>query len=300
MAAGFDKNAVAAPILSDLGFGFVEIGTVTPEPQSGNPRPRLFRLRTDQALINRLGFNSQGLVEVTNNLYRIGLTQRERGFIMGVNLGANRTSVEEGRAVDDYVNGTHLLGRWGDYITINISSPNTTNLRNLQGKEALTQLVKEVVAERDKSAQRPVLVKIAPDLERTEVDDILDVVLSNNLQGIIATNTTVSRPALKSSFASETGGLSGRPLNPLTLNMIRYLYRSTEGKIPIIGVGGIFNGEDAAAMMASGATLVQQYTGFIYEGPFGPTRILRYLSEYLKRRDFSSIQELVGEAAKAP
>lgn len=297
LAAGFDKNAVAAKALAWLDFGHVETGTIIPLAQPGNPRPRIFRLREDQGLINRMSFPGQGMLVAEKNLLGLG----RRNFILGVNIGANKASVEDGRAVEDYEYLAAKLAKYCDYITINISSPNTARLRDLQGKEALAHLIDQVLAARDQKAterkgiRRPVLVKIAPDLDWPEIDDILDVVTSREVDGIIATNTTTQRfPDLKSPNKSEEGGLSGRPLTALSTAVVRYIYRRTEGRLPIIGVGGVFTAEDVLEKIKAGASLVQTYTGFVYEGPSMAKRVNKGIVDFLNREGLSSIQQLVG------
>lgn len=292
LAAGFDKNAAAARALASLGFGHIEAGTIIPLAQPGNPRPRIFRLGEDQGLINRMSFPGRGMLVAKKNLR--GLEARD--FILGVNIGANKVSVEDGRAVEDYEYLTAELAKYCDYITINVSSPNTARLRDLQGKEALAHLIDQVLAARDqKDIRRPILVKIAPDLGWPEINDILDVVTSREVDGIIATNTTTQRfPNLKSPNKSEEGGLSGRPLTALSTAVVRYIYRCTEGRLPIVGVGGIFTAEDALEKIKAGASLVQTYTGFIYEGPTMAKRVNKGIVDFLDREGLSSIQQLVG------
>ncbi len=292
LAAGFDKNAAAISGLAALGFGHIEIGTVVPLPQTGNPRPRLFRLIDDQALINRMGFNSLGAGVVQENLQKTPVTE----VIVGINVGANKASVDAGTALNDYVSVTWELAGYGHYISVNVSSPNTARLRELQGKGALARLVEEVTYVRNtKAPNKPVLVKIAPDLSWAEVDDILEVITGLEVSGIIATNTTVQRPeTLKSSRKVETGGLSGRPLAARSTEIIRYIYQRTEGKLPIIGVGGVFTWQDVLEKILAGASLVQTYTGFVYEGPWMARRVCKGLATYLDSEGIGSIQEIVG------
>ncbi|MBV9790584.1 MAG: quinone-dependent dihydroorotate dehydrogenase, partial [Chloroflexi bacterium] len=257
IAAGLDKNAVAVRTWGALGFGHVEVGTVTPLPQPGNPRPRVFRLPADRALINRMGFPGQGAAAVGRRLRR----STGNRPIVGVNIGANKTSVEAGRAVEDYIQALTQLYEDADYLTINISSPNTARLRELQGRAALESLVQQVVAQRDQMpVRKPLLIKIAPDLTPADLDDISAVCLASGVDGIIATNTTIDRPvSLREAAKTETGGLSGAPLRERSTDVIRYLYASTQGRLPIIGVGGVFSADDAFAKLAAGAALVQVY-----------------------------------------
>ena len=252
IAAGLDKNAHATTALLHMGWGHVEVGTVTPLPQPGNPRPRIFRLPEDGALINRMGFPGEGCEAVRHHL----ATRPRSPGVVGVNVGANKASVEAGTAVNDYVQVIERLYHVADYLTINISSPNTARLRALQGKQALAELVHEVVAQRDRMPTRkPLLIKIAPDLTPAEIDDVLDVCLHRGIDGLVATNTTIARPpALRSRSKRETGGLSGQPLRDRATDVVRHLYRSTNGQLPIVGAGGITTAEDAYAKLAAGAS----------------------------------------------
>jgi len=295
LAAGFDKNAVAPRALGVLGFGHIEIGTVTPKFQAGNPRPRIFRLTEDSALINRMGFPGRGVDAVKENLYR----SREREVILGINAGANKFSVEQGKAADDYVKVISELASWADYLVVNISSPNTARLRDLQGKEALTQLLKEVRAGmRESGIVKPLIIKLAPDFEdmEKEVGTILDVADRYKIDGIIATNTTVSRDGVTSSLRDESGGLSGSPLKDRSTEVIKFSYRETQGKMPIIGIGGVFNAEDVVEKMEAGASLVQVYTGLVYEGPGMVKGIKRDLVAFTERGGISNINVIVGAA----
>jgi dihydroorotate dehydrogenase len=294
VAAGLDKNGRAVDALLRMGWGHVEVGTVTPLPQPGNPRPRIFRLADDDALINRMGFPGDGVDAV-----RAHLLQRRGGVgIVGINAGANKRSVEAGNAVADYIRVVEELYDQADYLAINVSSPNTARLRALQGKQALAALVQEVVACRDRMATpKPLLVKIAPDLSPAELDDIVEV-CKQGVDGLIATNTTVGRPpTLRGAVANETGGLSGLPLRERATDIVRYLHHCTRGELPIIGVGGIFNAQDAFDRLAAGASLVQLYTGFIYEGPTAARRINRGLARLMDQHGFRSMAELTGSAA---
>jgi dihydroorotate dehydrogenase len=264
LAAGFDKNALLIDEFSNLGFGFIEIGTVTPKPQEGNPKPRLFRLLEDEAIINRMGFNNDGLVVVKERLMK-----RKSNIIVGGNLGKNKITPNED-ADEDYKKGFESLFEVVDYFVVNVSSPNTPNLRALQEKEPLKQLLSSLQALNNlKHIQKPILLKIAPDLSNEQLDDVIDIVLETKIAGVIATNTTLSRARLKSSdeLINEAGGLSGKPLKHRSTEVISYLFQKSAGQFPIIGVGGIYSAEDALEKIAAGASLVQVYSGFIYEGP---------------------------------
>nr|CAG4651945.1 EOG090X08P9 [Triops cancriformis] len=294
MAAGFDKHAEAFEGLFDVGFGFVEVGSVTPEPQSGNPRPRVFRLLEDHAIINRYGFNSEGHDVVHN---RVKLRRgRELQGILGVNLGKNKTS-EDARV--DYVKGVEKFGDVADYLVINVSSPNTPGLRLLQNAKELKSLILSVMQARNSStsSKPPVLLKIAPDLPEEDKRDIAQIACSKEcrVDGLIVTNTTISRPlTLQSSCKSEVGGLSGEPLKDLSTHTIRDMYRLTNGEIPIIGVGGVSSGADAYEKVRAGASLVQLYTAFAFYGPPVVEKIKKELAELLRRDGFSSVAEAVG------
>ncbi|MER3439096.1 MAG: dihydroorotate dehydrogenase (quinone), partial [Chloroflexota bacterium] len=255
IAAGFDKNGVAVPALLALGFGSVEVGTVTPLPQPGNPRPRLFRLPEDEALINRLGFPGEGMDAVARHL----TATAERNGVLGINIGPNRAAVDAGTADLDCVAALRRLARFAAYVVINVSSPNTARLRELQGKAALAHLLGAVMdAARAEPVPPPVLVKVSPDLSENELNDVLDVATALDLSGIVATNTTVARPPhLRSRHKDEPGGLSGRPLAPKTLAVVRHIAARTHGALPIIAVGGIFTGDDVLSAIAAGASLVQ-------------------------------------------
>jgi dihydroorotate dehydrogenase len=292
MAAGFDKNAEVADALLGLGFGFAEVGTVTPRPQAGNPKPRLYRLAEDQAVINRLGFNGEGIAFV-----RVRLERREpRQGIVGVNVGRNRDSSDE---VADYVSGIRALGALADYCVVNVSSPNTPGLRDLQGRDRLSDLLAAAVATCKALPGRPppLLVKVAPDLDETEIRDIAEVALATGIDGIIATNTTVERPAtLRSRHKVEAGGLSGRPLFEHSTRVLHELRIATAGRVPLVGVGGVFSGADALAKIKAGASLVQLYSGMVYEGPGIARTIARDLAARLKAEGFSSVADAVGAA----
>jgi len=266
LAAGFDKNGVWTDQLSNLGFGFIEIGTVTPKPQVGNDKPRLFRLKPDEALINRMGFNNDGSIEAANNLRK-----RKSKMIIGGNIGKNKLT-DNDDAVIDYLKAFNDLYQVVDYFVVNVSSPNTPGLRDLQEKEPLKYILK--ILERDngrKSKPKPILLKIAPDLTNEQLDDVIEIVKETRIAGIIATNTTISREGLVSDneIVSEmgAGGLSGKPLTDRSTEVIRYLSEKSNKAFHIIGVGGIYNAQDAIDKLKAGASLVQVYSGFIYEGP---------------------------------
>ena len=268
LAAGLDKNAVLTDELATLGFGFVEIGTVTPRPQPGNPAPRLFRLPQDEALINRMGFNNEGAATVAARLRQ----RSNRQLIIGGNIGKNKDTPNE-QAGDDYVAAFEALADVVDYFVVNVSSPNTPGLRELQDKEPLIKLLQQVQTRNlARATPRPLLLKIAPDLTDAQLDDILEIARETRLSGLVATNTTIARPeSLRTPAAAVAahgaGGLSGRPLRERATEVIRYLHQRSQGGLPIIGAGGIHSAQDALDKLAAGASLVQLYTGFIYEGP---------------------------------
>ncbi|RPE00786.1 quinone-dependent dihydroorotate dehydrogenase [Aureibaculum marinum] len=262
LAAGMDKNAFLFDEFSYYGFGFVEIGTVTPKPQSGNPKKRLFRLKEDEGIINRMGFNNQGVDAAVRRLKK-----KKTTIIIGGNIGKNKVTPNE-NAIDDYIICFNKLFDVVDYFVVNVSSPNTPNLRDLQEKEPLTKLLNTLQVENNKKAKRkPILLKIAPDLTDTQLLDIIDIVETTNIDGVIATNTTISREGLQSDNKTEMGGLSGKPLTHRSTEVIRFLSEKSNKSFPIIGVGGIHSEQDALEKIEAGADLVQIYTGFIYEGP---------------------------------
>lgn len=280
VAAGFDKDVRVAAGLGMLGFGHVEVGTLTPRLEVGNPRPRVFRLPEDGAVINRMGFPNEGVGSAVSRLR--DLNKRERNFILGVSLGKQKET-RLADAVGDYLVVMEHMYRFCDYLAVNVSSPNTPGLRDLQGGEYLGHLLKTLVKVGRRLAgeygvgERPLLLKIAPDLTRGEVDEILDAALDAEVAGIIATNTTVGRLGLRSAGREETGGLSGRPLQFRSNEIIRYIVRRMGDRLPVIGVGGVFNSADVRAKLEAGAVLVQVYTGLIYEGPGMAGEILRRL-----------------------
>ncbi len=313
IAAGFDKNGVIVNQLAALGFGFTEVGTLTFNPQKGNEKPRLFRLPEDEALINRLGFNNEGTPKVVGRLKKIN-----PNCVLGVNIGKNKDVPNE-EAIENYLQSFDLAYEVADYIAVNVSSPNTPNLRELQKAEHLEELLGELQArnrvlissfrrqnagenhlkssetknEVESQFSKPLLVKIAPDLSEAEIEAIVDISLKLNLAGIIATNTTVKREHLKTEI-DENGGLSGKPLRKKSTEVISKIYKYSKGKLPIIGVGGIFTAEDAYEKISAGACLVQAYTGFVYQGFTFARDINNGLSEILKRKGFKSLDEAVG------
>jgi dihydroorotate dehydrogenase len=288
LAAGFDKDAEVPDAMLDQGFGFVEIGSVTPRPQPGNPKKRLFRLTQDAAVINRLGFNSRGLDVAKANLER----RRKRG-IVGVNLGKNKETPEAG---DDYVAGVHALGPFADYLVCNVSSPNTPGLRALQSREALDALVVRVQAALAESNPAvPLLFKIAPDLNDADLEDVVRVALDRKLAGLIVGNTTLSRPdSLVDAQKNEVGGLSGRPLMALSTQVLAKTYRLAGGALTLVGTGGVFDAADAYAKIRAGATLVQLYSAMVYRGPGVAAAIAADLAALLRRDGFASVAAAVG------
>lgn len=292
IAAGFDKDARAPKALLRLGFGFVEVGTVTPRPQSGNPKPRVFRLDQDGAVINRMGFNSGGLDSLVARL-----TRRDRSEgVVGVNIGRNRDSADAGA---DYIEGARRAAPVADYLVVNVSSPNTPGLRDLQARAVLEGLLRQLLEARGQTgANMPLLVKIAPDLTAEERADIATVALATAIDGIVIANTTIARPnGLRSPHANEAGGLSGNPLFAPSTALLAEMYRLTEGRIPLIGVGGVASAADAYAKIRAGASLVQLYTALIFAGPTLIGDIKTGLAELLRRDGFTSIAEAVGADA---
>ena len=282
LAAGFDKDAKLIDEMAMLGFGFIEIGTLTPKPQEGNPQPRLFRLPQDEALINRMGFNNGGVAEAVERLKK-----RKSDVIVGGNIGKNKVTPNE-NAVDDYLYCLEALHPYVDYFVVKVSSPNTPNLRDLQEKEPLKQLLTAVKAANDQKAQpKPILLKIAPDLTDGQLDDIIEIVKETQIDGVIATNTTIDRSKLSAAKAEVeaigAGGVSGKVLGKRSTEVIRYLYQKSNGAFPIVGVGGIFSAEDAIEKLEAGASLVQVYSGMIYEGPSLIKKIKKGLLAYFSR-----------------
>lgn len=296
LAAGFDKDGVAAGLWSAFGFGFAELGTVTFHAQPGNPQPRLFRLPLDQAALNRMGFNNQGAAALAATLQ-----QKQSKIPLGINLGKSKVTPLE-QAAADYRESFRLLKDLGDYFVINVSSPNTPGLRSLQAADQLEQIVAAIQTENQ--TQKPLLIKIAPDLEWEAIEAVLELAQSHCLAGIIATNTTIRRDHLLTQtvqatgnpVTEEAGGVSGAPLRDRSTAVIQFIYQKTNGTLPIVGVGGIFTAEDAWQKLTAGASLLQVYTGWIYEGPWMVQRILKGLVQKLESQGFKHLSEAVGIA----
>ena len=290
LAAGFDKNATALRPLSRSGFGFIEVGAATPRPQPGNPKPRLFRLSEDRAVINRFGFNNDGMQAIAARL-----SERPRDAIIGLNLGANKDS--ENRAAD-FATVLATCAAHLDFATVNVSSPNTEKLRDLQGKDALSALLAGVMST-NAALDRPIpiFLKIAPDLADAEIADVAEVALTSGIDGLIATNTTLDRHGLTSAHRDEKGGLSGQPLFEKSTRVLAQLYRATEGKLPIIGVGGVASAEDAYAKIKAGASAVQLYSALVYHGLGLVPQIAEGLDALLKRDGYATVAEAVGTGA---
>ena len=292
LAAGFDKNGEVPDAMLGLGFGSVEVGSITPRPQEGNPKPRLFRLAEDRAVINRMGFNNRGGEEAAARLS----ARKHRGGIVGINVGANKDSADR---VADYAAMTRLMAPLASYLAINISSPNTPGLRALQDEGALVGLIEGVMEARaevcrDEANTPPVFLKVAPDLEPADIDAIARIALDTGLGALIVSNTTIARPDLASRHREETGGLSGAPLRETALQRVRDFRKATGGALPLVGVGGIASAEDAWARIRAGASLVQLYSALVYEGPGLARRIVRDLEKLMRRDGFASIAEAVG------
>ncbi len=286
LAAGFDKNAAVPDAIAKFGFGFVECGTVTPRPQAGNPRPRLFRLSEDGAVINRMGFNNGGMEEAAPNLER-----RSGKGVVGINIGANKDSTDR---ISDYEKTFTRLAPLADYVTVNVSSPNTPGLRGLQNRDELTGLLDRLVTLRA-SRKIPLLLKIAPDLDDNAQDDIAAVVRASGIEGLIVSNTTIARPALKSPHAGESGGLSGKPLFEPSTRMLAAMHARLNGAVTLIGVGGIASGADAYAKIRAGASLVQLYSALALQGPRLVMRIKTELAACLARDGFAKVSDAVGK-----
>lgn len=301
LAAGYDKNAQAPLAWATLGFGFAELGTITAKAQGGNPQPRIFRLEKDEACINRLGFNNDGAVAVAKRLRQLLPPSRPHPVPLGFNLGKSRVAPLE-EAVSDYLESCEQLFPFADYLVVNVSSPNTPDLRKLQESERLGRLLEALLAMNQRlaaqthSQPKPILVKIAPDLSDEEIIEVARVSQAVGVSGLIATNTTITRPSLHTPMREE-GGLSGRPLASRATEVLRVLFRAVEGKLPLIGVGGIFSAEDAYTRICAGASLVQIYTGLIYKGPFLPRRIATGLLRILTDAGLNHIREAIGKAA---
>ncbi|MDP3062393.1 MAG: quinone-dependent dihydroorotate dehydrogenase [Chloroflexota bacterium] len=297
-AAGLDKNGVALPGIASLGFGFIEVGTVTPLPQPGNPRPRLFRLPEDRAVINRMGFPNIGAERLAQNLRK---RKAPMGIPLGVSIGKGAgTPIEQ--AVEDYLSCLASHYEHADYFAINVSSPNTPELRSLQDKRLFERLVRALIDSGTELARekgcppKPLLAKVSPDLDIRQLEDVLEVAVNCGLAGIIATNTTLARPGLASRRRGETGGLSGSPLREASTQMVREIYKRVGGKLVIVGSGGIFSAEDAWEKLIAGATLLQAYTGFIYEGPGFARKVSRGLLRLMEKSGVMTIAEVVGKA----
>lgn len=287
LAAGFDKDGHVADRMHHFGFGYAELGTLTPLPQSGNPLPRLFRLTEDRAVINRMGFNNGGQQQAAA---RIATMARE-GRVIGINIGANKDATDR---IADYVSGVRTMAPLADYMTVNISSPNTPGLRALQGRKALDELLGAVMEARG-AHSAPIFLKVAPDLEPADIDDISHCVVDHKVDALIISNTTISRPAsLRSQLADETGGLSGAPLHDLALERLRNFRATLGASIPLIGAGGIANADQAYARIRAGASLVQIYSAMVYEGPWLATKINRGLKKLLYRDGFNNITQAIG------
>lgn len=313
LAAGFDKDGVAAGVWSNFGFGFAELGTVTLHAQPGNPPPRLFRLPLDRAALNRMGFNNQGAAALAARLGKKEQAWRQEAsqepvhhpIPLGINLGKSKiTPLEE--AAEDYLGSFRLLKHLGDYFVVNVSSPNTPGLRSLQAAAQLDPILSQL--QQENQSQKPLLVKIAPDLEWKEIESVLALAQTHRLAGIIATNTTIRRDHLKTqtiaatgqSVNAEAGGISGAPVRDRATEVIRFIYQQTQGSLPIIGVGGIFTAEDAWEKLTAGASLLQVYTGWIYEGPWMVQRILTGLVQKLETQGLKHLSEAVGIEATKP
>ncbi len=288
LAAGFDKNARAIPTWQALGFGSIEVGSITAHPQAGNPKPRLFRLPKDKAIINRFGFNNDGASVVAQRLKEL---HYKKTVPLGINLGKSKVMPLE-KASEDYLNSLKQLFEYGDYFVVNVSSPNTEGLRKLQHKNHLSELLSTLsnfVAKR-----KPLLLKVSPDLSWSEFDDIMELCLDQNIAGLILTNTTVQRKGLRTS-TKETGGLSGAPLKDLSTEFLRYAYKQVGSHLSLISVGGIFTASDVYARLKAGASLVQVYTGFVYEGPFMLAKINRGLLKLLLKDKVIRISDIIGQ-----
>ena len=299
LAGGFDKNAVAVKAIAGFGFGFIEIGAVTALAQPGNPKPRLYRLPEDEALINRLGFNNEGATAIAERLRTLRANGTRLKIPLGINIGRSKI-VETKNAVADFVLAFDTLYPYGDFFTLNVSSPNTPELRDLQERDRLQGLLRAIQEKNHQLSSRfgqepkAVLVKIAPDMNFSQADDIVGVALAEKISGIIATNATAFLRETLVSGSREPGGLSGKPLRALATSFVRHLYRAVGGKLPIIGVGGIFTADDAYEKIKAGASAVQIYTGFVYEGPAAVKRINQGLIRLMERDGFKSISEAVG------
>jgi dihydroorotate dehydrogenase len=292
VAAGFDKDAEVPDALLGLGFGFTEVGSITPLPQAGNPKPRLFRLVEDEAVINRMGFNNGGAEAALARLRARAGRPGPNAGIVGVNIGANKDSADR---IADYAVMARMMAPVASYLCVNISSPNTPGLRALQDESALTGLIDAVIAARAEAGSTPpIFLKVAPDLEPADIDAIARIAIDKQLGALVVSNTTISRPALRSTHAGETGGLSGAPLRSLAIQRLRDFRKATGGAIPLVGVGGIASAEHAWERIRAGASLVQLYSAMVYEGPGLGATIVRGLERLMRRDGFASIAEAVG------
>ena len=296
LAAGFDKNAEVVKSMFSFGFGFVEIGTVTPKPQKGNIKPRVFRLTEDNAIINSLGFNSKGIENVRKNLSKIQ-NPYFNNKIIGINLGKNKDSTDD---IKDYLYGIEELGNFSSYITINISSPNTKGLRDLQLRGNIEKLIKEIIKKREEISiinKKPILIKISPDLNDDQLRDIALISLANGIDGLILTNTTINRPdILKSKSKLKIGGLSGKPIFEISNTILKKMYNLTNGQIPLIGVGGISSGSDCYEKLKSGASLIQLYTALVYQGPELISNMKNELVYLIKTEGYKKVSEVIGKS----
>ena len=293
LAAGYDKEGLVAHKMHGFGFGFAELGTLTPLPQPGNPLPRLFRLVEDRAVINRMGFNNGGQAAAAERIAKRRHAKGTGGPVIGINIGANKEATAAGRGVADYATGVTCMAPLADYLTVNISSPNTPGLRALQDRAALDELLGAVMAARG-SHGTPIFLKVAPDLEPADVEDIAAACLDHRIDALIVSNTTITRPALRSAQAGEAGGLSGAPLHDLSLQRLRDFRKALGKRLPLIGVGGIANAEQAYARMRAGASLIQIYSALVYEGPWLARQINDGLKALMQRDGVRHIGEIIG------
>lgn len=292
LAAGFDKNAAVADAMLGYGFGFIEVGTVTPKPQDGNPKPRVFRDKKSRSVINRMGFPNHGADAFEHNYQSFREHGKNRDGIVGINVGKNK---DQDDALADYVALVHRFGKQADYLTVNISSPNTPGLRDLQDPNELLPFLRQLVIVRNARCKTPLLVKLAPDLTPDQCKGIADCVMESGIDGLILTNTTLARPeTLPDDFRTQTGGLSGPCLQDSSLEIIRTFYQETKGQIPIIGAGGVDSAESAYAKIKAGASLIQLYTGLVYQGPSLPKTINKNLLKLLKADGYDSITQAIG------
>jgi dihydroorotate dehydrogenase len=299
LAAGLDKFAAAVPVWEKLGFGFCELGGVTWHSQTGNPPPRMFRAAADGAIVNRMGFNNPGAEVFAQKLSEWKNSNRWPSHPVGINLGKSKITPLE-KAAEDYANSFRVLREFTDFFVVNVSSPNTPGLRQLQDKSALDEILAAIQEKQNKNSRKPILVKIAPDLSFEAIDEILELAKARNISGIVATNTTISRPQTNNSHLqkiySETGGLSGKPLRACSTEIIRHIFKQTRGHLPVVGVGGIFNADDAWEKITAGASLIQIYTGLIYEGPGLAKKIAGGLVEKLEKAGMKKLPEAIGSS----